>query len=127
MSDQPIDLNAILGELREISERLTELPNSAGEERKRLTDRRRQLRHLAARSAPESRESLLHQLADLRRRRNEILDLLLSVGHIGHAHAGGLDARSTREFNREVDESWGRPEIERRIEEIRRQLDQWEE
>ncbi len=123
MVEVPIDLDSLLAELTDLSRRLEALPESARSQRAALLERRKQLRALAARCRPQTTLDMLRgELDALERRRREIFDLHLSVGHVGHAHAGGLDPRSTREFNREVDETRDRAVIERRICEIKARL-----
>ncbi len=123
-----MDQQAILDELRSISGRLEELPAGATDERSRLLARRAELRDMAADTwgGTRPREEVVAELRHL----EKIRDDLLKHGHVDPVRQSGGGAGGGFGFtgdawalNRKIDEAHDREGLERRIRELRTQLD----
>ena len=119
------DIDAILQELAEISERLDALPEGARDERAELQRRRDQL-HTAARDLQP--EDPAEMRAELRRLetlwesiRKDHIDVVKQAGDVGSGGAFGFTADAMA-INRAIDENAGKEEIESRIKYLKSRL-----
>ena len=117
------NLDDVLAELRDLQQRLSELPEDAFAERLRAQERRRELHAYAAelRESSRSSEDLQKELDDLRRMRDQVFERHLSIGNIGPGGGeggGGIEVRYVVEVNRTIDEAWNLDRIQRQIREL---------
>ena len=117
------NLDDVLAELRDLQQRLSELPEDAFAERLRAQERRRELHAYAAelRDSSRSSEDLQKELDDLRRLRDQVFERHLSIGNIGPGGGeggGGIEVRYVVEVNRTIDEAWDLGRIQRQIREL---------
>lgn len=117
------NLDDVLAELRDLQQRLRELPEDAFAERLMVQERRRELHVYAVglREFSRSSEDLQKELDDLRRLRDQVFERHLSIGNIGPGGGeggGGIEVRYLVEVNRTIDEAWDLDRIQRQIREL---------
>jgi hypothetical protein len=113
-------------QLARTREDLDALPGDAFNERITLRDRIIELEAAIAAATPIDRESLRDELAELKDRHLELVGTRMnpSMAHGGLGLAGGIDPNFLHKANSRIDEMTGIAQVEARIREIERLLDQ---
>ena len=113
-------------ELERVHEELRELPADSFNERITLRDRIIELEAAIGSATPIDRESLREELAELKERHLKLVGTRMnpSMAHGGLGLAGGIDPNFLHKANSRIDEMTGIAEVEARILEIERLLDQ---
>lgn len=113
-------------ELSSIVEQLSDLPPDAFSERVRLRDLQTSLRALLAEPTEgRTRESLETELVQLTKRLERLLENRPNVGAMSDGGQGGDGLAQSQQMAWDYDEGQGRPDLDRRIKEIRRALEAW--
>lgn len=120
------DREELRRELSSIVEQLSELPEDAFSERVRLRDLQTSLRAvLAEPTEGRTRESLETELRQLTRRLERLLEDRPNVGAMSDGGQGGDGLAQSQQMAWDYDEGQGRPDLNRRIKEVRRALEAW--
>lgn len=120
------DREELRRELASIVEQLSELPDDAFSERVHLRDLQTSLRAvLAEPTEGRTRESLETELRQLTRRLERLLEDRPNVGAMSDGGQGGDGLAQSQQMAWDYDEGQGRPDLNRRIKEIRRALEAW--